>query len=45
MIEFLEKRESIKMMDGVYEVSFLFIDDGIGASDVFETVVHLVGMV
>ena len=43
MVEFLEKRESIKAMEGVYEVSFLFIDDGVGGSDVFEAIVCLVG--
>ena len=45
MLEFLEKRESIKVMEGVYEVSFLFIDDGVGGSDVFEAIVCLVGSV
>ena len=45
MVEFLEERESIKVMDGIYEVSFLFIYDGVCGSDVFETAVCLVGSV
>ena len=45
MIEFLEERESIKVMEGVYEVGFLFIYDGVCGSDVFEMAVCLVGMV
>ena len=45
MIEFLEEGESIKTMEGVYEVGFLFIDDGIGSSDVFEAAICLVGTV
>ena len=45
MVEFLEEGESIKMMEGVYEVGLLFIYDGVSGSDVFETVVCLVGMV
>ena len=42
MVEFLEEGESIEMMDGVYKVSFLFIYDGVGSSDVFEAAVCLV---
>ena len=45
MIEFLKKGESIKMMEGVYKVGFLFIDDGVSGSDVFKTMVCLVGAV
>ena len=45
MVEFLEERESIKMMEGVYKVGFLFIYDGVCGSDVFETAVCLVGTV
>ena len=45
MVEFLEKRESIKVMEGVYKVGFLFVYDGVCGSDVFETVVCLVGTV
>jgi hypothetical protein len=29
-------------MEGVYEVGFLFVDDGVGGSDVFEATVCLV---
>ena len=45
MVEFLEERESIKAMEGVYKVGFLFVYDGICGSDVFETAICLVGMV
>ena len=45
MVKFLEERESIEAMEGVYKVSFLFVDDGIGGSDVFEAVVCLVGAI
>ena len=45
MVEFLEERESIKVMEGVYKVGFLFVYDGVGSSDVFETAVCLVGTV
>ena len=45
MVEFLEERESVKAMEGVYKVCFLFIDDGISGSDIFETAICLVGMV
>ena len=31
--------------EGVYKVGFLFIDNGIGGSNVFEVVIHLVGTV
>ena len=45
MVEFLEERESIKTMEGVYKVGFLFIYDGVCGSDVFKTVVCLVGAI
>ena len=45
MIEFLEEGESIKTMDGVYEVGLLFVDDGVGGSDVFKAAICLVGSV
>ena len=45
MVEFLEEGESIEMMDGIYKVSFLFVDDGVGGSDVFKATVCLVGAV
>ena len=45
MVKFLEEGESIKMMEGVYKVGFLFIDDGISGSNVFEMVVCLVSTV
>ena len=45
MVEFLEEGESIKTMDGVYEICFLFVDDGVGGSDVFKATVCLVGAV
>ena len=45
MVKFLEERESIEVMESVYKVGFLFVDDGIGGSDVFEAVVCLVGMI
>ena len=45
MVEFLEKGESIETMDGVYKVSFLFVYDRVGSSDVFEAVICLVGAV
>ena len=45
MIEFLEEGESIKVMEGVYEIGFLFVYNGVSGSDVFETAVCLVGTV
>ena len=45
MIKFLDEGESIKTMEGVYEVGLLFIYDGVGSSDVFEAAVCLVGTV
>ena len=45
MIEFLEEGESIEMMEGVYKISFLFIYDRVGGSDIFETAICLVGTV
>ena len=45
VIEFLEEGESIKVMEGVDKVSFLFVYDGVCGSDVFEMAVGLVGMV
>ena len=45
MVEFLEEGESIETMEGVYEISFLFIYDGVCGSDVFKMAVCLVGTV
>ena len=45
MVEFLEEGESIEMMEGVYKISFLFIYDRVSGSDIFETVICLVGTV
>ena len=45
MIEFLEEGESIKTMEGVYEVGLLFVYERVGGSDVFETTICLVGTV
>ena len=45
MVEFLEEGESIKAMEGVYEVGFLFVYDGVGGPDVFEMAVCLIGTV
>ena len=45
MIEFLDERESIEAMEGVYKVSFLFVDDGVGGSDIFKATVCLVGTI
>ena len=45
MIEFLEEGESIKTMEGVYEVGLLFVDDGVGGSDVFKAAICLVGTI
>ena len=45
MVKFLDERESIEAMEGVYKVGFLFVDDGISGSDVFEAAVCLVGTV
>ena len=45
MVEFLEEGASIKAMEGVYNVGFLFIYDGISGSDVFEMAVCLVSVV
>ena len=45
MIEFLEEGKSIEAMESVYKVSFLFIYDGVGGSDIFEAAVCLVGTV
>ena len=42
MVEFLEEGESIKVVEGVDKVSFLFVYDGVGSSDVFEGAVCLV---
>ena len=32
-------------MEGVYKVGFLFVDDGVGGSDVFKAAIRLVGTV
>ena len=45
MVEFLEERESIKAMEGVYKVSFLFVYDRVSGSDTFETAICLVSVV
>ena len=45
MVEFLEEREPIKTMEGVYKVSFLFVYDGVCGPDVFEMAICLVGTV
>ena len=45
MIEFLEEGESIETMEGVYEVGLLFVDDGVGGSDVFKAAICLVGTI
>ena len=45
MIEFLEEGESIEMVESVYKVSFLFINDRVGSSDVFEAAICLVGAI
>ena len=44
VVEFLEEGKSIKTMEGVDEVDFLFIYDGVHGPDVFEMAVGLVGM-
>ena len=45
MVEFLEEGKSIKAMEGVDEVCFLFVYDGVGGSDIFKASVCLVGLV
>ena len=45
MIEFLEEGESIETMEGVYKVGFLFVNDGVGGSDIFKAAICLVGVV
>ena len=45
VVEFLEEGESIKAMEGVDKVGFLFVYDEICGSDVFKTAVCLVGTV
>ena len=45
MVEFLEEGESIKVMEGVYKVSLLLVDDVVSGSDVFESAICLVGAV
>ena len=45
MVEFLEEGESIEAMEGVYKIGFLFVYDGVGGSDIFETAICLVGTV
>ena len=45
MVEFLDEGKSIEAMEGVYKVGFLFVDNGIGGSDVFKTTVCLVGTI
>ena len=45
MVKFLKKRKSIKMMEGVYKVCFLLVDNVISGSEVFESVIRLIGLV
>ena len=45
MVEFLEKGKSIEVMESVYEVSFLFVDDSVSGSNVFKASICLVGTV
>ena len=45
MVEFLDERESIEAMEGVYKIGFLFVDDRVSGSDVFKATVCLVGTV
>ena len=45
MVKFLEDGESIKAMDGVDEVGFLLINEGIHSSNVFEMTVCLMGVI
>ena len=45
VVEFLDEREPIETMEGVYKVGFLFIDDGVSGSDVFKATICLVGAV
>ena len=45
MVKFLEEGESIEAMEGVYKVGFLFVDDRVSGSDIFETTICLVGAV
>ena len=45
MIKFLEEGESIETVEGVYEVGFLFVDDGVGGSDIFKAAICLVGTI
>ena len=45
MVEFLEEGEPIKMMESVYKISFLFIDNVVSGANVFELVVCLVGSI
>ena len=45
VVEFLEEGKSIETMEGVYKVGFLFVDDRVGSSDVFEVAICLVSTV
>ena len=45
MVEFLDERESIEAVEGVYKVGLLFVDDRVGSSDVFKAAICLVGSV
>ena len=45
VIEFLDEGESFEMVEGIYEVGFLFVYNGVGSSDVFEAAICLVGTV
>ena len=44
-MQFLEKLESFKMIEGVFEVCLLSVDDVIRGSDIFESAICLVGLV
>ena len=45
VVEFLEEGESIETMECVYKIGFLFVNDRVGGSDVFEMAICLVGTV
>ena len=45
MVEFLKERKSVSIMESVYEVSFLLIDNMVDGSDVLESVICLIGSV
>ena len=45
VVEFLDEQESIEVVEGVYQVGFLFVDNRVGGSDVFKVAVCLIGTV